>query len=381
MRVLHVMPSFWPATRYGGPIESVLRLCQSLQKAGVELSVVTTNADGDGDLDVPTDRLVHAQDVPVRYFRRYPRTRFAFSAELAAHLATEIPKWDLVHVTALFSFSSAVAMALSRRASVPYVVSPRGTLMPWAIGSKRWKKEPYFRLVERPNLRGAAGVHATSDEEKGAVLRAVPDARPFVVPNGVDLPEAPPDVQRDGQKIVFLGRIHPVKGFDVLIPALARVAAVMPDVETIVAGPDEDGEKARVEARIQATSPRPRVKFVGAIRGQEKLDLLASAAVLVLPSHGENFGMAVAEALACGTPVVVSRNCPWKIVEERGAGYWVENTPERVGEALLGVLKDTERAQHMGEAARGVANEFGWKSVAKRMIEGYERALEQRRGA
>jgi glycosyltransferase involved in cell wall biosynthesis len=89
--------------------------------------------------------------------------------------------------------------------------------------------------------------------------------------------------------------------------------------------------------------------------------------------------MAVAEALACGTPVVVSRNCPWKIVEERGAGHWVENTPERVAEALLDVLTNPERARRMGEAARGVANEFGWKSITQRMIEAYERAVAERR--
>lgn len=375
MRVLHVMPSFWPATRYGGPIESVLRLCQALRAAGVTLEVVTTDADGPGDLDVPRGRLTDAQGVPVRYFARRPRTRYAFSAPLLGHLATDLGRWDIVHVTALFSFSSAAAMRLAHRAGVPYVLSPRGTLRPWAFGQKSWKKMPYWWLVERAHVARAAGVHTTSDDERDEVARLVPGSRPFTVPNGVDLPAAPPSVPREGRRVVFLGRIHPVKGFDVLVPALSRLAAEMPDVETLIAGPDEDGEWARVEAAIASSSPRPRVRYVGAVRGSEKLDLLASARALVLPSHSENFGMVVAEALACGTPVVVSRNCPWRVVEERGAGFWVENTPAQVAEALRALLADPAKAEAMGQRGRAIAAGLGWDAIARQMIAHYEEAL------
>ncbi|MDI1433169.1 glycosyltransferase [Polyangium sorediatum] len=380
LRVLHVIPSFWPATRYGGPIEGVLRLCQRLLGLGVTVEVVTTDADGAGDLAVPHAEKTLAEGVPVRYFPRRPRTRFAVSAPLALHLAREIPRWDLVHVTALFSFSSAATMALARRAGVPAVLSPQGTLMPWAIGSKRWKKAPYFELVERKNVLSAAGVHATSDEEAREILHHVPGARTFVVPNGVDVPDVLPDVPREKARIVFLGRIHPVKGFDVLVPALARVAAILPEVETLVAGPDEDGEQARVEALLARVTPRPRVRFLGPVYGKEKQELLASATVLVLPSHGENFGIVVAEALAAGTPVVVSKACPWKILEERGAGAWVENTPERIAEALLLILEDPARARRMGEAGRAVAAGYGWDAIAKQMLTQYEAlALRRRR--
>jgi glycosyltransferase involved in cell wall biosynthesis len=375
MRILHVMPSFWPATRYGGPIESVLRLCQALIKEGVSLEVVTTDADGEGDLSVPTDHLAEAEGVPVRYFARRPRTRFAFSAPLAAHLARAISAFDLVHVTALFSFSSAAAMSLARAQGVPYVVSPRGTLRPWALGSKRWKKAPYFHLVERPNLVRAAGIHATSDDERDEATRLVPGPLAFTVPNGIDLPPAPP-VARNPRRLVFLGRIHPVKGFDVLVPALSRLARALPEVETLVAGPDEDGEWTRVEAAIARANPRPRVRWLGPVRGEDKLALLASAAALVLPSHSENFGMVVAEALACGTPVVVSKNCPWRVVEERGAGAWVDNTPERIEGALRAILTLPEDARRrMGEAGRSIAEGLGWAEVARGMIARYEEAM------
>jgi len=384
LRVLHVMPSFWPATRYGGPIKSVLRLCQALQHEGVELEVVTTDADGPGDLDVPLSSRTDARGVPIRYFPRRPRTRYTFSAPLAGFLAKEIRRWDLIHVAALFSFSSAAAMALCRLERVPYVVSPHGSLLPWAFGSKRWKKMPYFELVERANVAHADGVQATSDAEEAEIQRIVPSARTFVVPNGVDIPDTIPALSRDEKKIVFLGRIHAVKGFDVLIPALSRVAAVMPEAETIVAGPDEEGEWARVAAMIDRASPKPRVRWIGEVQGQEKLALLASSAALVLPSHGENFGMVVAEALACGTPVVVSKNCPWRIVEERGAGAWVDNTPEQIAEALLALLRDPARARRMGEVGPSIAARFRWSTVAQQMIAHYEgsilRAKERKAG-
>lgn len=379
LRVLFVMPSFWPATRYGGPIESVLRLCQSLLEAGTTVSVVTTNADGEGDLDRPTDRAVFAEGVEVRYFRRFPRNRFGFSAELTRYLKDELNHWDLVHSVALFSYASDAAMVLSRRAGVPYVVSPQGTLMPWAFGSKAWKKVPYFELVERQNLKMASCVHVTSEEERSSVLRLVPESKVCIVPNGVELPRVFPDVKRESNRIVFLGRIHPVKGLDVLIPALSIVGVAFPGAEMLIAGPDEDGEWARISSLIAKTPHLPRIQYLGPVFGEKKLELLASASALVLPSHGENFGMVVAEALACKTPVVVSRNCPWRILDDRKAGFWVENTPERIADALIALLRDPERARVMGEIGPSIAAELGWKKVTQSMIACYENVVSTRR--
>jgi len=372
VRVLHVMPSFWPATRYGGPIESVLRLCQSLVAAGIDLEVVTTDADGPNDLPIELAKPLEQRGVRVRYFSRFPRTRYTISMPLAAHLRRAIKHVDIVHVTALFSFSSEIAEIMASLAGVPYITSPQGTLLPWAFHSKSWKKWPYFHFIAKPCLERAALIHATSDAEADAIKRLAPKTQTFVVPNGVDLPERLPAVPRRRDRIVFLGRIHPVKGFDVLIPALSQIATLMPDVETVIAGPDEEGEWARVAARIERASPRPRVRYLGPVYGQEKLELLTSATVLVLPSHSENFGIVVAEALACGTPVVVSKNCPWKIVEERGAGAWVENTPEQITRALLAILRDEPLARRMSEHGPVIASSFAWEHVARQMIAHYE---------
>jgi glycosyltransferase involved in cell wall biosynthesis len=184
--------------------------------------------------------------------------------------------------------------------------------------------------------------------------------------------------------VVFLGRIHKKKGFDVLVPALARVAEAMPDVETVVAGPDDEGEWPRVEKLLARVTPRPRVRYIGPVAAIEKWRLLAASAVFVLPSHAENFGVAVVEALACGTPVVVSQNCPWRSVEERGAGFWVENTPERVASALLAILQDPALACRMGAAGIELSRAYSWPTVGAAMATKYREILAEtsrRRGA
>lgn len=372
MRVLHVVPSFMPAVRYGGPIVSVLRLCMELSRAGVSVHVATTNMDGPGDLPIDTEKWVDVEGVPVRYFRRWPRIGYAPSLDLTRFLLSKTREFSLVHITSTFSYPAITAGAAARRAGRPYVVSPRGSLQMWSLRQKRWKKMPYWWALERRNLMQAAAIHATAGIEAEEVRLALPRVKVFTVPNGMEAIE-PPSVARVPRRIVFLGRLHRKKGFDILVPALRLIANALPGVETIVAGPDDTGEWSRVERMVGAASPHPNIRWIGPVTGEEKWRLLASARAFVLPSHSENFGMSVVEALACGTPVVVSRNCPWRQVESEGAGFWVENTPERVAEALLRILRTPEADDRMGNAARRLARQYQWRTVGERMAEEYER--------
>ena len=377
MRVLHVIPSFTPAFRYGGPIVSVLRLCQALVRAGVTIEVATTNADGPSNHNAPTDRLVEVEGVNVRYFRRVGRLDFALSPNLAWHISRCASRFDLVHITSTFSFPSAAAGHFARQAGTPYVVSPRGSLQEWSLQQKRWKKVPYWNLYEKRHLGRATAIHATADMELEAVRGLLPNTPCFVVPNGVEqVPQC--NVDRLPKRIVFLGRIHKKKGFDVLIPALRLVALTDPLVETVIAGPNEDGEWERVERLLAGTSPRPRVRYIGPVNGPERFALLASAAVFVLPSHSENFGITVVEALACGTPVVVSRNCPWRSVEDVSAGFWVQNTPPEIARAILDIVTQPRLGCAMGEAGKQLASTFSWNSIGCSMAEQYDRLARPR---
>ena len=378
LRVLYVLPWFYPAVRYGGPIESVLRTCQELGRH-VDLEVVTTDMDGAGRSDVPVGRETLVEGVRVRYFGRLSQSEYGLSPSLWSYLHREVSRFDLAHIQPAFSFAPTAGCAAARSANVPYIVSPRGSCQPWARGQKRWKRLPYWHLIERWNLSRAAALHATSDEEQSALRGLFPDTPILLVPNGVQIPEALPVVERAPRRVLFLGRLHPVKALDRLIDALALLMKTFPDVETVLAGPDDVGEWERLQAILTKLAPRPNVRYVGAVRGDAKAELLASATVLVLPSHTENFGQVVVEALSHATPVVVSRHAPWKIVEDRGAGLWVDNSPESLSRAIASVLADPERARKMGEAGVTLAQDFAWPAVGDAMAAAYEKVMAARR--
>ncbi len=379
LRVLHAMPGFFPAVRYGGPIETVLRLCQELTRL-VDLEVMTTDADGPHALDVPIGRVVDVEGVKVRYYRCWPRNSMVFSAPLVAALHAEMPRFDIAHVTGAFVIPSTAACRAARSANRPYVVSPRGSCRTWALRQKRWKKLPYWHLVERSNLERAAAIHVTSEVEKLELEELLPGARSFLVPNGVVLPEVVPDVVRAPRRVVFLGRLHPVKALDRLLEALSRLDLMLPGVEAVFAGPDDVGEWHRLSKQLARLQPRPNIRFVGPVSGRPKSELLASAAVLVLPSHSENFGQVVVEALAHGTPVIASRQTPWGVLEDRGAGLWVPNDAASLASAMYRVLSDPDQARAMGAAGLRLAGEYAWPRVARTMADMYEQCVAKGHG-
>jgi glycosyltransferase involved in cell wall biosynthesis len=375
MRVLQVIPAFYPATRYGGPTESVLRLCQALLAVGVEVEVATTNIDGVENLAIPPGGTATVQGVPVHYFNRFPRLQTAPSFGLVRHLVSVARRYDLVHTGGLFNFVSSATPAVLQLLRQPYVISPRGMCRPWALSHGNWLKQPYWRLHERRNLLRAAAVHATSSEEADEIKALLPRAQILVVPNAVPELRASQHTQRAPQRVLFVGRLHPVKGLDVLVSAMSALHARLPDAELVVAGPDDHGEWQRIQRHIESLEPRPRVRYVGPVEGDAKLQLLASASVLALTSHSESFGQVVAEALACGTPVVVSRNCPWRIVERVGAGFWVENESSSVADALERVLTAPDGAAAMSRAALELAATFSLRAVGEAMLDLYRQAL------
>ncbi len=375
VRVLQLNPTFYPSTRDGGPSESLLLLARGLLAANVELEIVTTNGDGPTNSHVPLGASTFYKGVPVRYFNRFPKLGYAPSQSLLRHLKRVARDVDLVHVHALFNFPSTAGAALLRSMGVPYVTSPRGMCEPWALGHRSWKKWPYWRAIERGNVAGARAVHATSDEEASQLRLLFPTQDVFVVPNPVELPSEPLDVARAANRIVFLGRLHPVKGLEVLVAAMSLLTKRHPDVELVLAGPDHHGELARVEARLASLAPRPNVRWIGEVHGDAKSRFLASATALALTSHSESFGRTVVEALAHGTPVVVSRACPWASVAQHGAGFWVDNEPEAVADALARILEAPSGGHTMRLAARTLANDYDVDRIGRAMLDEYRRVL------
>jgi glycosyltransferase involved in cell wall biosynthesis len=253
------------------------------------------------------------------------------------------------------------------------VVSPRGSLGSWGQARRRWKKLPLNALIRALARRGVT-VHATAEAEASDVRRSLGDVPTVIVPNGVDAAEfdvLPPDSARwirnlaslkpeDGPLVGCLGRIHPKKGLERLVRALPHLARRWSRVHVLLAGPDDGLEQARLTRLAAELGVADRLRVLGAMYGPERISFLAGLDVFVLPSFDENFGNAIAESLAAGTPAVASRQCPWPELEERGCGRWIEAEPEAVAAAVESIVLGDGAA--MGR--RGRAFVLGERTMA-----------------
>lgn len=371
LRLLHVLPTYFPATRYGGPIHSVHGLCRALVRLGHEVTVFSTSVDGAGRLDVAENCPVDVDGVRVFYFRSH-FDRLYWAPAMRRELAQAIGNTDLVHLHSVFLSPTSVVAAAARRAHVPYVLSPRGMLVPELISARSgWIKRAWIAAFERRNLRGAACIHVTSDTEAADLQRCGLALAPVaMVPNGVDMPDRRDRRAKLGS-VLYLGRLSWKKNLDALIDAVSR----MPGVTLTLAGPDDEKISAKLLAQAQAAGCGDRVRWVGAVLGREKEELFATHACLVLPSINENFGNSVLEALAWGCPVVVTPGVGARsVVEQSGAGLVaVDATPAAIAAAIGELLHDPDAAEHRGELGRRYARDHvSWDAVALRMTRLYE---------
>jgi glycosyltransferase involved in cell wall biosynthesis len=356
-------------------------------RKGCQAAICTTDGDGRGVLDVPLARPVRVGGVEVRYFPvRWPQY-YRYSPQLADALRSSIPTCDLVHIHSLYSYTTQAAAWYCRRFAVPYLLRTHGSLDPYLRRRHRLRKWCYEKLFEARNLNRAAAVHFTTDEELRLCAGPNLKAPAVVVPLGIDpsnylngscdaflarWPEL-----RGRRIVIFLGRINFKKGLDLLADAFARVAARVDGAHLVVAGPDDDGYGRAFAARLGRRSVLGRTTFTGMLDDTMKLAALRAASVFVLPSHTENFGLAVVEAMASGTPVIVSdRVNIWREIEAQRAGFVVPCDANRVADAIECMLADPVGAHAMAARARRlVAARFTWDAVATQMLAVYRQII------
>lgn len=365
MNVLHVIPSI--AARYGGPSAAVRGMARAVAALGSSVTVATTNADGPAAADVPLDRVALEDGVHYRYFARSIPGEWKFSWSLTRWLFAHVSEFDVVHVHSLFSYATIPACRAAERAGVPYVLRPLGTLGAHSLSLRAWKKRPYLALVERRHLNHAAAIHVTSQAEAEALDALGYGSRACIVPLGVDVvepAESAPRLPLEGPlRLLFLSRLDPGKGLDLLLDALATPTVRRAAWQLTIAGSGSADYEARLRRRVAEAGMESRVAFVGHVGGEEKRQLLATSDVFVLPSHHENFGIAVAEALAAGLPVIVSDQVGIAPdVAASGAGLVVPLAAEPLGEAVLAMAGDPTARAGMAVAAGAVArSKFSWR--------------------
>ena len=384
MRVLHLIPSISPLR--GGPSQAVLALAAAQRARGLDAVVLTTNDHGDQVLaDLPIGRWCDRQGVPVLAFARWsPPIRalreFAVAPGLLGGLRRELAAADLLHVHALFSFASTAGMALARQQQVPYLVRSIGQLNRWSLRQSPRRKRLLLKLMERRNLNGARALHFTSDAEREEAADLGLRPPPIVLPLGVALPQLDPTVPVPADQAVrwlFLSRIHPKKQLPVLFEALADLQRRQPAARWLldVAGEGDASYVEQLQQLAQWLGLAERIRWCGFVAGEVKAALLARADWFVLPSASENFGIAAAEALAAGTPVILSPGVALAPdVRQAGAGLVCEPDPAALAQALERALQPPSAA--MVEAARALAAErYSWPAIAAALEQHYQAIL------
>jgi glycosyltransferase involved in cell wall biosynthesis len=351
---------------YGGPAFSVSRLAMALAEAGTEIGLWAS------DQSAAVTPLLSAHST----VRRLTGTE--------AEALDSFGKVEILHDNGIWLPHNHRLAVLSERRGIPRVVSTRGMLEPWARSHKRLKKNIAWWLYQRRDLKHARCHHTTADAEARNVQHLGFGVPVVTVPNGVDVPEERPwvvgleaekAVRRGRRTALFLGRIYPIKGLPMLVQAWARVR---PDGWLLrIAGPDEAGHRKQVEKAVCDAGLNEVISFTGPIGHRMKKSAFFDADLFVLPSHSESFGMAVAEALAHGLPVLTTKGTPWSILPETGCGWWVEATVDGIDQGLRqATILDSDTLQAMGAKGRALAiAEFGWKRVAELMLSTYESIL------
>ena len=358
---------------HGGPSYSVPRLSVELARAGAEVKLLSVSGEGEPGQRSNQPGLARGSfrqswgSVPIAASLR-------LSAGLDRALKAEAPRADVVHNHGLWLAPNLAAWRAAKRARRPFVCSPRGMLSPEALAFSALKKKVVWRLGQRAALAGAACLHATSEAEHAAIRACGLRTPVAIVPNGVDLPPPLPADARpeDARTLLFLGRVHPKKGLETLLQAWARVQDLWPGWRLRIVGPPERGHDDALR-RLAAGLGLQRWSLEGPAYGEAKAGWLAGADLFVLPTRNENFGLAVAEALAAGLPVVCSKGAPWAGVVAEGCGWWVDHGPDALAAALDEAMSAPPGAlAAMGARGRDwMARDYSWERVARDMLQVY----------
>jgi glycosyltransferase involved in cell wall biosynthesis len=365
------------AARYGGPSATIWPLVRGLNRiCGLEAEIATTDADGPGKRISPKSL---PTDVPLHVFPRSLSEQWKISFTMGQWLSRNVQNYDVVHIHGIWSFSTSVAARAACRRNIPYIIRPAGMLSTWSLAHKRLKKRVAWSVFHRRDLTRASVIHATCADEARDIDRLRLHKAIAIIPNGVGFPETRQCANRfrDVKQALFVGRLHPVKGLANLLYAWERVDP-LGKWELVLVGPDDIGYRAELEQLAAKLKIVDRVKFVGPLFDDDKWKTYSCSDLFVLPSFTENFSASVAEALACGLPVITTTGTPWREVNERKCGWCVEPTVDAISAALREAiaLSDEERISMGQRGSDWVRTSFSWDGIVADLHELYRWLIE-----
>ena len=365
---IHVVPSI--ALASSGPSYTVPRLCEALIAAGGHITLATCDAD------------IHSAEPS--FVRQFPPglgpRRLGRTPALRRWLRTQVRtgRADIIHSHGLWRMCHIYAARARRGGLAHLVVSPHGSLSAWALNhGHQPAKRLFWSTLQRRSLEQASCFRATSEVEYQDIRRLGFRQPVALIPNGIDMPHPRRKAHTKNRTLLYLGRLHPVKGVDCLISAWRAVQDDFPLWRLLIVGDDaSDLDTSGYMAELRefaAGQSVARLTFAGELTGEAKWDAYRDASIYVLPSRSENFGVTVAEALAAGTPVITTFQTPWRELVDRGAGWYIKAGPEPLAACLREALStNREELQQMGLRGRSwMEAEFSWADIGRRMMETY----------
>jgi glycosyltransferase involved in cell wall biosynthesis len=363
MKVIHIIPTIHEEA--AGPSYTVPRLCKALEKVGIEIELGVLGASGKHSLDFIRSFL------PSKHFNKlgFSGAMFSWLKQIAVNGETSI-----FHSHSLWMMPNIYPGWAARGSNVKIMVSSRGTLSPYALNINKWIKKLFWIFLQGPVVRQASCLHATALSEYND-LRALGLTQPVcIIPNGIDIPDFRSKNRNSKQKtLLYIGRIHPKKGLINLLHAWAHVENNFPDWRLKIIGPNEANHLIDL-INLHDRLALKKVEMIGPLYGEDKLNAYREADLFVLPTHSENFGMTVAESLAAGTPVIVTRGAPWSGIITNNAGWWIDIGIEPMVNCLKYALSlPGEDLIKMGMAGREwMIESYSWDFIAREMASVYQ---------
>jgi len=375
MKVLQVVPSI--SAESSGPSYSVPAMCNGLHNAGCDVS-----------LHFVGERLRKTFGFPVHAykFHRLPHPRLGRSPEMLRALKGECKTAQIIHNNSLWMMPNIYPAWAKRGTDCKLVMQPRGTLSEWALSLSKWRKRLVGWYGQDAAMRNADMWVATAESEYEDIRRLGYEQPICILPNGVDLPvlksdlaqeqsdSAKSDLKSTRRRMLFLSRIHPKKNVDILLRAWSKLENRYPDWDLSIVGPDKNNGYADEMKVLSGELRCERVKFVGELRGEAKYRYMAESDCFILPTHSENFGMVVAESLACGTPVICSHGAPWEGLNREKCGWWVATDETAITNAMKMVMSmERDELSVMGLRGRDwMKRDFDWNAIGRKMKMAYE---------
>ena len=386
MRILNVTETYAPFLEFGGPPVKVRALAEGLARKGHQVTVVTADW-GVGKRAAATDEKNTSEWSPFGWRRKENKVetiylptwlhyrQVSWNPAVKRFCGTRLGDFDIAHIFGLYDLLGPAVAAACRVRAIPYVVEPIGMFIP--IVRNLWLKRIYHGMWGTQMLQAASAVVATSEQEiEELASGGVPRAKIVMRRNGVEAPESWPepgafrsrlDVPKDTKVVLFLGRLSVKKSPELLLRAFAEVRRQLEGTRLVFAGPDEGGMKRQLEQVAEQLGVSQCVQFAGPLFGQDKWAAYRDADVFVLPSQNENFGNTAAEAVAAGTPVIVTEQCGIAPLLANEAGLVVKHEVQDLAKVLTRFLTDDKLRGHLRAGCAKVTKELGWESPVREM--------------